>query len=270
MNPSLLPLRFSVFTRAEPVADVEQQRGAEHDRIADLDVRVLVAARRRRVVERRGAERPRRHDLGVGDAAAAVDRVVLQPEIDAIVRAVPAYGLRRRRLEVVRVEDVFRRAVWQRVIAVHPYRVRIGVRDDGVRELGAAVEIRVDLRDVERVEDARRHGIPVLVADEGLAEVADALQRRRHRQQRGRLLVVAQQVIAAEEEQLVAQDRAANRAAGVVDAELPLGNALRVVRERVRVEPLVAQHVGAAPVERVRAGLGAHRDHGLPAPGTRR
>ena len=26
------------------------------------------------------------------------------------------------------------------------------------------------------------------------------------------------------------------------------------------------QHVGAAPVERVRAGLGAHRDHGLPAP----
>ena len=76
--------------------------------------------------------------------------------------------------------------------------------------LDAAEEIRPFLHDVERIEDARRNGVAVLVANERLAEIADPLERGGNRQQGGRALVVAQPVIAAEEEQLVAQDRTAD------------------------------------------------------------
>jgi hypothetical protein len=51
---------------------------------------------------------------------------------------------------------------------------------------------------------------------------------------------VTELVIAGEEEELVAQDRAADRAAEVVDAERPFGDLLRVVGEGVGVERFVA------------------------------
>ena len=59
-------------------------------------------------------------------------------------------------------------------------------------------------------------------------------------------VVVPQLVIAREEEQLVAEDRPAERAAEIADAERALLDPLRVVRERVGVERLVAAHVAEA------------------------
>src|SRR3954452_12365061 len=111
----------------------------------------------------------------------------------------PSDGCNRIRLEVVRVEHIIRPPVWQRIEAVHPQRVRVGIGNDRVWNLRSLIQIGADLCHVEWIEDLSRYRQSGGVANEALAEIADSLELRRDRKQVGVTPVMHEVVIAAEE-----------------------------------------------------------------------
>src|SRR5689334_16488066 len=119
----------------------------------------------------------------------------------------------RRRLKVVRVEDVVRRPVGRGIEAVHLQRVRVRVRNNGIRDESALVKVGAKLSHVVWIEDLGRDRAAVRIANEGFAEVPCPLGSRGDSRQVDGSAIVHQVVIAAEEEQLVTDDPSAGGAA---------------------------------------------------------
>ena len=98
------------------------------------------------------------------------------------------------------------------------------------------------------------------------AEVARPRECRGHRGQNRPAPVVARTLIVAEEEPLVLHDRAADRAAELVLLRIRHELARRRIgprlRERIaRLQRFILEELEPAAAERVRPGLGLHRNH---------
>ena len=111
---------------------------------------------------------------------------------------------------------------------------------------------------VGRDDVARERQVRHRVVDDAieLGKIARAHLRRRHRRQVRRALVDVVALVVEEVERLVLDDRAADRAAVLVLAEVGLRPAGEIVEVVVLVELRVAQELEAAPVH----GVGARLD----------